>query len=111
MKNENIEISLERIFIYGYDLVKSTIDSDFKENLEDYFRNDIKYIVDNSNYSSSTNYIKYTLLDNHFNPIFVIHLDRNLKDDEIVFKLICNYEKKYKITELFNHKNYEVKEV
>ena len=110
MKNEDIEKSLERIFVYGYNCVRSTIDSDFKENLEYFFSTDIKYIIDNSNYSYSTNFIKYTLLDKHFNPVFVINLDRNLKNDEIVFKLIYNYKNKYKITELFNHKDYEVKE-
>lgn len=110
MKNEDIEKSLERIFIYGFNKVKSTIDSNFQENLENYFRNDIKYIIDNTNYQTSSNYVKLTLLDEHFNPVLVINLDRYLEVDEFIFKLIVNYEVKYKITELYRHKHYEVKE-
>lgn len=111
MKNEVIEKSLERIFIYGFNKIKSTIDSNYLGNLEYYFRNDVKYLVDNTNYQVSNNYVKYVLLDEHFNPVFVINLDRNLEFDKLIYTLIVNYNVKYEIVELLKYKHYEVKEI
>ena len=101
---------LKRIFIYGYGLIKLNINDTFKNDLEFYFRNDIKYLIDSSNYSKGTNYIKLTFIDKHLLPIFVIELDRSKEADEFIYKLIYESMQKYKTTELFKNKEYKVVE-
>lgn len=99
---------LKRIFIYGYDLIKLNINDTFKNDLEFYFRNDIKYLIDSSNYSKGTHYIKLTFIDKNLLPIFIIEINRNKETDECIYKSICKLIKKYKTTELFKHKEYEI---
>ena len=99
---------LKRIFIYGYDLIKLNINDTFENDLDFYFRNDIKYLIDETNYSFGTHYIKLTFIDKHLLPIFVIRLNRNKELDEYIFKLLYKLTQKHKITELFKHKEYEI---
>lgn len=99
---------LKRIFIYGYCRIKLNIKDTFENNLDFYFRNDIKYLIDETNYSCNTYYIKLTFIDKHLLPIFIIRLDRNKELDEYIFKLLYKLTQKYKITELFKHKEYEI---
>lgn len=99
---------LKRIFIYGYGLIKLNIRDTFENDLDFYFRNDIKYLIDETNYSFGTHYIKLTFIDNHLLPIFIIELNRSKKLDNYIFKLLCKLTQKYKITELFKHKEYEI---
>ena len=99
---------LKRIFIYGYGRIKLNIRDTFKNDLETYFMNDIKYLIDETIYSFGTHYIKLTFIDNHLLPIFVIRLDRNKELDEYIFKLLYRLTQKYKIVELFKHKEYEI---
>ena len=77
---------LKRIFIYGYDLIKLNINDTFKNDLEFYFRNDIKYLIDSSNYSKGTHYIKLTFIDKNLLPIFIIEINRNKETDECIYK-------------------------
>lgn len=99
---------LKRIFLYGYSLIKLNIRDTFENDLDNYFRNNIKYLIDETNYSCSTHYIKLTFIDKHLLPIFIIRLDRNKKINEYIFKLLYKLTKKYKIKELFKHKEYEI---
>lgn len=99
---------LKRIFTYGYGLIQLNINDKFENDLEFYFRNDIKYLIDNSNYSYGTHYIKLIFINKNLIPIFIIELNRNKEPDEYIFKLIYELIQKYKTLELFKHKEYEI---
>ena len=74
-----------------------------------------KYAIDDSNYSGSTAFIEYILLDEHFRPTLVITFDRNNEKEEKIFKLFYDeiklgYSNQGHITELYKTKNYVVEE-
>lgn len=86
------------------------------QDKEDLIRviNSSKYAIDDSNYSVSTAFIKYILLDEHFRPTLIIKFNRNDEEEEKLFKLFyqCSelgYSEGH-ITELYKTKNYVIKE-
>lgn len=63
------------------------------QDKEDLIRviNSSKYAIDDSNYSNSTAFIKYILLDEHFRPTLIIKFDRNDEEEEKLFRLFYKY--------------------
>ena len=71
-----------------------------------------KYAIDDSNYSNSTAFIKYILLDEHFRPTLIIKFNRNDKEEEKLFKLFYQHSglgySKGRIKELYRYVDYVV---
>ena len=69
---------------------------------------DSKYAIDDSNYSGSTAFRRYILLDEHLVPNLIVKFNRNNEKEEKVFKLFAKSIKNLK--ELYKHNNYVVEE-
>ena len=97
--------------------MKNVIYSKFSvKNEEDLMHiiDDSKYVIDDSNYSGSTSFSKYILLDEHLRPTLIIKFNRNIEEEEKLFRLFYKYSElgysdRGHIEELYNHENYVVK--
>ena len=75
---------------------------------------DSKYAIDDSNYSGSTSFSKYIILDEQIRPTIINKFNRNVDEKKKLFRLFykysgLGYSDRGHIEELYNHENYVVK--